>query len=88
MLDFVIRVNKKYCPRILLEGCKYQIKKNKMGNIINDDFASSSSDESDDESDNESDNKSTKAPKNLRVINDESNDWEFVLITIIPNSIC
>ena len=45
-----------------------------MGNIINDDFASSSSDESDDESDNESDNKSTKAPKNLRVINDESND--------------
>ena len=55
MLDFVIRVNKKYCPRILLEGCKYQIKKNKMGNIINDDFASSSSDESDDESDNESD---------------------------------
>ena len=70
MLDSIIRVNKKYCPRTLLEGCKYEIKKNKMGNLINDDFDSGSSDESD----NESDNKSKKPSKNLRMINDESND--------------
>ena len=25
MLDSVIRVNKKYCPQILLEECKYEV---------------------------------------------------------------
>ena len=52
MLDFVIRVSKKYYPQTLLEECKYQIKKTKMENLINDDLNLSSSD---DETDNESD---------------------------------
>ena len=58
MLDSVIRVNKKYYPQILLEECKYVIKKNKMENFINNDLSLSSSDESDNEDDNESDNES------------------------------
>ena len=53
MLDSVIRVSKKYYTQIVLEECKYKIKKNKMKNLINDDIDLSSSD---DESDNESDN--------------------------------
>ena len=51
MLDSVIRVNKKYYPPTLLEECKYEIKNNKMENLIND-VDSSSSNESDRESDN------------------------------------
>ena len=46
MLDSVIRWNKKYYPQTLLEECKYQIKKSKMENFINDDLDPSSSDES------------------------------------------
>ena len=65
MLDSVIRANKKYYPQTLLEESKYEIKKNKMENLINDDLHPSSSDESDNESNNESDNESD---------NDESND--------------
>ena len=38
MLDSVNRVNKKYYPQTLLEECKYEIKKNKMNNFINDDL--------------------------------------------------
>ena len=30
MLDSIIRVNKKYYPQILMEECKYVIRKNKM----------------------------------------------------------
>ena len=56
MLDSVIRVNKRYYPRIFLEECKYVIRKNKMEKVINDDLDLSSSDESDNESDNEIDN--------------------------------
>ena len=52
MLDFVIRVSKKYYPQTLLEESKYQIEKTKMENLINDDLNLSSSD---DETDNESD---------------------------------
>ena len=52
MLDSVIRVNRKYYPQTLLEECKYEIKKNKMENLINDDLSLSSSDESDNECDN------------------------------------
>ena len=44
MVDFVIRVNKKYYPQTLSEECKYEIKKNKMEKLINDDLDSSSSD--------------------------------------------
>ena len=35
ILDSVIRANKKYYPQTLLEDCKYEIKKNKMENLIN-----------------------------------------------------
>ena len=38
MLDSVIRANKKYYPQTLLAECKYEIKKNKMDNLINDDL--------------------------------------------------
>ena len=55
MLDSVIRVDKKYYPQTLLEECKYETKKNKMENLINVDFAPSSSDEFDNESDSEPD---------------------------------
>ena len=59
MLDSVIRVNKKYYSRTLLEKCKCEIKKNKMQNLINDDLDLSSSDnETDSDSDNEADNES------------------------------
>ena len=58
MLDSVIRVNKKYYPQTLLEECKYVIRKNKMGNLINDDLDLSSSYESDNESGNGSNNES------------------------------
>ena len=67
MLDAVIKVNKKYHPRTLLEECKYEIEKSKMGNLINEDFYSSSSDESgsesDSESDSEPDNESNNEPE-------------------------
>ena len=56
MLDSVIRANKKYYPQAFLEECKYEIKKNKVENFINDDLDLSSSNESDNESDNEFDN--------------------------------
>ena len=65
MLDSVIRANKKYYPQTLLEECKYEIKKNKMEILINNDLDLSSPDESDSESDNEFDNGSD---------NDESSD--------------
>ena len=50
ILDSVIRVNKKYYPQTLLEGCKYKIRKNKRYNLVNDDL------EPDTQSDTESDN--------------------------------
>ena len=38
MLDSVIRANKRYYPQTLLEECKYEIKKNTMESLINDDL--------------------------------------------------
>ena len=61
MLDSFIRANKKYYPQTLLEECKYEIKKNKMENLINDDLDPSSSDESHNESDDGSDDKADEA---------------------------
>ena len=58
MLDSVIRANDKYYPQTFLEECKYEIKKNKMENLIHDDLDLISSDESDSESDNELDKRS------------------------------
>ena len=66
MLDSVVRENKMYYPQTLLEECEYEIKKNKMKNLINDDLDLSSSDnETDNDSDNDTDNDSD---------NDESNE--------------
>ena len=68
MLDSVIRANKKHYPQTFLEECKYEIKKSKTENLINDDLQQSSSDESDNGSDNEFDNGSDSDP------NGDSND--------------
>ena len=82
MLDSVIITNKKYYTETLLEECKYKIKKNKLKNLINDDFDSSSSDnefdnesveESDNESDDESVDESDNESDNYKSV-DESND--------------
>ena len=57
MLDSVIRVNEKYYPQTLFEEWnKYELKKNKMENLINDDLDLSSSDESDKETDHDEPN--------------------------------
>ena len=52
ILDSFIRVNKKRYPQTLLEECKYEIKKNKMENLLNDALDLCSSDN---ETGNESD---------------------------------
>ena len=52
VLNSVIRVNKKYYPQTILEECKYEIKKKKIVNLIDEDLDPSSSDQSDNESDN------------------------------------
>ena len=52
-----VKVNKKYYPQTLLEECKYEIKKTKMENFINNDLDPiSSNSDSDNETDNEFDN--------------------------------
>ena len=53
MLDSVIKVNKKYHTQTLLVECHYEVKMNKMENLIYDDLEPSSSEN---ESDNESSN--------------------------------
>ena len=58
ILDSVIKENKKYHTQILSEECKYELKKNKMENLINDDLDLSSSGGSDSEFDNGSDDES------------------------------
>ena len=52
MLDSVIRAKKSYYLQALLKECKYKLTRNKVKNLINDDWNSSSSDESDTEFDN------------------------------------
>ena len=57
MLDSIIRVHKKYYPQTLFGEWKYEIKKNKMENLLNNDLDSSSSGkETDSESGNDTDN--------------------------------
>ena len=58
MLDSVIRVSKKHYPQTLLQECKYEIKKNKMENLVNDDLDLSSPNETDCDSDNAVDHES------------------------------
>ena len=54
MLDSVVRVNKNHYTQTLLEEYKYEIKKTKMENLINDDLEWNSSDnETESDSDNE-----------------------------------
>ena len=66
MLDFVIKAKKKHYPQTLLQQCKYESKKIKMENLIDDDLAKSSCDVSDNdsndktESDNEKENVESK----------------------------
>ena len=56
MLESAVKVKKKYYPQTLLEECKYETKKTKLENLINDDLEPSSShDETKNDSDNESD---------------------------------
>ena len=66
MLDSVIRANKKHYLETLLEKCKFEIKKTKMENLMNDDLDASLSDnETDSDSDIDTDNETD---------NDESNE--------------
>ena len=59
ILDSIIGVNKKCYPQTLLEECKYEIKKTKIENLVNEDLEpSSSNDETENDSDNESHNES------------------------------
>ena len=64
MLEFVHRMNNKYNPQTFLEVCKYELKKKKMENFINDDFAASSSDSEFNGSDNEESNGSDNGESN------------------------
>ena len=54
MLDSVVRAKKKYYPQTLFEEDKYEPKKIKIENFIDDDLKKSSFDESGSESDNDS----------------------------------
>ena len=54
MIDSVIKTNKKYYPRTLLEECKYSQEKIKLENYINEDLGDSESD-SDTNNETESD---------------------------------
>ena len=53
MLDSVIKADKKYYPETLLEECKYEQKRIKIENLIDDDLEKSESDESDNDSNKE-----------------------------------
>ena len=70
MLDSVVKANKKYYPQTFLEECKYDPKKIKMENVIDDDLEKSSSDESDNEDDIDFNDKVESDDDN-----DESNEW-------------
>ena len=52
MLYSVVKAKKKYHPQAFLEECKYELKKIKMENLIDDDLEKSLSDESDNQADN------------------------------------
>ena len=63
MLDSVIKAKKKYYPQTLLEECKYEQKKIKIENLIDDNLEKSLSDSEADNDYNdqtESDNESNK----------------------------
>ena len=49
IVDSVTEVNKNYYPQTVLEECKYEIRKIKIENLINDELYPRSSDESESE---------------------------------------
>ena len=53
MLDFIIKAKKKYYQQTFLEECKYEQKRIKIENFIDDDLEKSESDESDNETESE-----------------------------------
>ena len=53
MLNSVVKAKKKHYPQTLLEDCKYEPKKIKMQNLIDNDLEKSSSEDSDNENDND-----------------------------------
>ena len=57
MLDSIIKAKKKYYPQTILEECKYEQKRIKIENLIDDDLEKSESDsDSNDEAESDSDN--------------------------------
>ena len=70
---YLLLANKKYYPQTLLDECKYEIKKSKIENLINDDLDPNSSYKSDNEFDNESDDGSDDETDDL-FVNDKSSD--------------
>ena len=56
MLDSIIKANKKYYPQTILGECKYEQKRIKIENLIDDDLEKSESDESDSETESDIDN--------------------------------
>ena len=60
MLDSFVKATKKYYPQTILEECKYERKKIKMENLINDALEKSSSDESDNDSGDETESDDEK----------------------------
>ena len=67
ILNSVIKAKEKYYPQTLLKECKYEPKKIKMENHIDDDLEKSSSGESDNDSNDEIESDNEKD-------NDESNE--------------
>ena len=57
-IDSVMRMDKKYFPRVYLEECKYKIKKIEMSRFINTELDLNSKSELDSESDSDSDSES------------------------------
>ena len=76
MLDSVVRIKKKYYPQTLLEECKYEIKKTKMENLIDDELEASSSDDETDIASDDDDDDDEMEPDNEKD-NDEPNE-QFV----------
>ena len=70
MLDSVVRAKKKYYPQTLFEEDKYEPKKIKIENFIDDDLKKCSFDESGSESDNDSNDETESYDEKD---NDESN---------------
>ena len=57
MLDSIIKAKKKYYPQTILEECKYEQKRIKIENLIDDDLEKSESDsDSNDETEYDNDN--------------------------------